>query len=603
MLGVIVWLIVAFITYAWVVRGFFSALVHLFCTVVAGAIAFGVWESLGHWLLSSAPDRGVLSFLRDAPWAIALAVPFALALGVLRFATNKLLPANARCDDALDYVGGGVCGLAAASITAGIFLLSIGFLRFGPDAMGYQPVRYTVSADGRGSIERESGFLVGLTPRFDLLTAKLYERLSLTSLRSGEPLGKWHPQFDAVPWANRMTYQGRGRNTVRRSDFDVQGWYTVGREPTDTTWAGQPLAGLMTDQWDESRQSALGLDGKKIDRGYIAGFKARLKSGAKEKQGQIIVGAGQVRLAVESVEGGEHRSLFPVAVVTNVGLEGLAPDVQRGSARFRFNGNDVFFASVGGAADAGMWFEFAVPSGFRPIGLYVKNARWEVPDAPPPQNFPTAAARDQAIEDLGGQMFDPNAAGPTTEVGTGVEVSNALGWRIQRGSQGGLEIQREGRFTYVVDGEETFRANVLRENARGLDQILLIDRFQISTDTVIVKIDVSLNQPASLLSPAVDAADPRAPLILEDVSGGRYECVGFVYSDEENVRFRYTVGKPIQGLEELTRSRVTLSRSRPQQRLQLIFRPTLGIQVRAFKIGNTLIAEWEPPIDANTLQR
>lgn len=603
MLGVIVFVIVAFITYAWVVRGFFSALVHLVCTLIAGAIAFGVWEPLALWLLSVAPDRGFQSFMRDAPWAIALAVPFALSLGILRYITNKALPANARCDDAIDYVGGGVCGLAAAAITAGIFLLSLGFLRFGPDAMGYQPVRYTTQADGRGSIERSKGLLVDMTPRFDLLTAKLYERLSLTTLRSGEPLGKWHPGFDAVPWANRMTYQGRGRNTLRAGDFDVSGWYTVGREPTDATWAGGPMLTLLTDKWDDSRQSALGLDGKKIDRGYIAGFKVRLKSGAKEKQGQIIVGAGQVRLAVESVDGTDFRTLYPVAVVTNVGLEGLSPDIQRGSARFRFNGNDVFFASVGGAADAGMWFEFAVPAGFKPIGLYIKNVRWEVPDSPAPQAFPGAAARDAAIEALGGEMFDPNAAGTTAEIGTGVEVSNSLGWRIQRGSQGALEIQREGRFTYVVDGEETYRVKELRENARGLDPILTVDRFAITTDTVIVKIDVSLNQPASLLGPSVDAADARAPLILEDASGGRYECVGFIYSDEERVRIRYSVGKPIQGLEELTRSGVTLSRSRPQQRLQLVFRPTLGIRVRAFRIGNTLIAEWEPPIDATTMQR
>lgn len=608
MLSVMVLLIVAFVTYAWVVRGFFSALVHLACTVVAGAVALGAWEPLSLWVMSLAPDRGFLSFLRDSAWAIGLAAPFAIALALLRFGTNAILPANARCEDTLDYVGGGVCGLASGVLTAGFFLLSLGYMRFAPDAMGYQPVRYTMQSEGRGSIEREPGFLVGMTPRVDLITARFYEFLSRTTLRTGEPLAKWYPDFDAAPWANRMTYLSAGRNSVRPDDFSVLGWYTVGLTPQDANpsggrFTGGPLAPLMTDLWDEQRQVSLDLNGKRVDRGYLAGFKVRLKSGAKEKQGQILVGAGQVRLVVESVEAEEFKTLHPVAVVTNMGIEGLPPDTPAASARFRYNGNDVFFASVGGAADAGMWFEFAIPSGFRPIGLYIKNVRWEVPEAPPQQTFATPAERDATIVAMGGVL--PRTEDPLAGSGdgSGVTVSNAIGWSIQRGSHGSLEIQRDGRWSYVVDGEETFDARELRESARGLDRSLLIDRFTVTPDTVVVRLDVSMRSPASLLSREADNANPDEPLVLVDTNGQAYEAIGYIYSDAERMKLRYTAGRPLRGINDLTRSGVTLSRSRPEQKLELIFRPTFGVKIAAFRIGGQVVKRFDEPIALTVPQR
>lgn len=607
LMGAFVLVIAAFVTYAWVVRGFFSALVHLACTVAAGAVAFGLWEPLGNWLLNAAGDRGMSAVLRDSAWAIALALPFALTLGILRGATNKLLPANAKCDDVVEYIGGGVCGLAAAVITLGIFMLSIGFLRFGPDALGYQPLRYTAAAKGRGSIEREPGLRVGIVPRFDVLTARLYEQLSLTSLRTGEPLGKWYPRFDDVPWANRMTYMGRSRNTLRSRERSVLGWYTIGLTPQDANPAtgqfkGGALDPLLTDEWNETGQTAVELDGEPITTGYVAGFRVQLTSGAREKQGQILVGNGQVRLVVESVSEEAYKGLHPVAVVTNMGIDGLGPDQKPASARFRYDGNEVFFSSVGGSSDANMWFEFAVPAGYRPIGLYVKNARWEVPEGPPTATYATAADRDKAVKDLGG-ILAPPSTGTAVATDFGLVPSNAIGHRIQRGSHGTLQIDREGRSSVIVNGEYNFSMAQLKESSQGVDQSLIIDRFATTDDTVVVKLDVSMNSKASLLGRVADAADPNVPLVVEDTNGQQYEAVGYVYSDSEKVKIRYTLGQPIRGLTELNQGAVMISKSRPDQRLMLIFRPTFGVKLRAFKIGSQTVAEYDPPVELAFRQR
>src|SRR5690606_10858559 len=126
-------------TYIWLTRGFFSAMINMVCVIVAGAIAMGVVEPLAYMILDKAPERGFMSLIRDASWAIGLAVPFSLSLVVLRLAVDSLLPHNTKLVGGADYAGGAVCGAVAGVITAGIMVMTIGFLRVRSDFMGYQP--------------------------------------------------------------------------------------------------------------------------------------------------------------------------------------------------------------------------------------------------------------------------------------------------------------------------------------------------------------------------------------------------------------------------------------------------------------------------------
>lgn len=83
-------LVVLLSGYVWMLRGFFSALLHLVCTVAAGAIAFGFWEVLANLLL----DQG--GALENSAWGIGLALPFALSLIPIRIVFDKLIPANVK---------------------------------------------------------------------------------------------------------------------------------------------------------------------------------------------------------------------------------------------------------------------------------------------------------------------------------------------------------------------------------------------------------------------------------------------------------------------------------------------------------------------------
>ena len=71
-LSLIVIAIIGGLTYFWLTRGFFNAFLHLLCTVMAGALAFALWEKTSYFLLGIMPSTGALAFLQGASWGIGL---------------------------------------------------------------------------------------------------------------------------------------------------------------------------------------------------------------------------------------------------------------------------------------------------------------------------------------------------------------------------------------------------------------------------------------------------------------------------------------------------------------------------------------------------
>ena len=80
--------LVALIAYWWANQGLFSAIIHLLCVIVAGAVALAFWEMLAFGLLM----RG--GFFDHYALGASLLITFALVLFILRLTPNKLVPAN-----------------------------------------------------------------------------------------------------------------------------------------------------------------------------------------------------------------------------------------------------------------------------------------------------------------------------------------------------------------------------------------------------------------------------------------------------------------------------------------------------------------------------
>ena len=87
-LNITVIAMVLLIAYWWATQGAFSAIIHLLCVIVAGALALAFWEPLTMGLLLRGTDFDVYA------WGVSLVGIFVVALLGLRLLTNKLLPAN-----------------------------------------------------------------------------------------------------------------------------------------------------------------------------------------------------------------------------------------------------------------------------------------------------------------------------------------------------------------------------------------------------------------------------------------------------------------------------------------------------------------------------
>ena len=129
--------LVALIAYWWINQGLFSAVLHFVCVVVAGALAFAVWEPLAVKMLDA-------DFASDYAWGIALLGPFSLFLFLARLACDKLVPNNLNFPQWAHYSVGGVFGAASGVLTIGMLLIGGGFIKSAKDeflAKSQKPIK------------------------------------------------------------------------------------------------------------------------------------------------------------------------------------------------------------------------------------------------------------------------------------------------------------------------------------------------------------------------------------------------------------------------------------------------------------------------------
>jgi hypothetical protein len=590
-IGVI--LFVAFVAYIWTSQGLFSALLHFMCTLIAGAIAFAVWEPLVY--------GAFMGMREDLSWTLGLAVPFLVSLGLLRVLTDKFIPGNLEVSNAANAVGGGVFGFLSAVITAGIFVISIGFLRVPANFMGYTPVAYDL---GTGNVVKGSNLWLPA----DMITTKIYEQLSTGSFSAGRSaLATRNPDIYLQAGMVRMTNQGN-RVTLKPGDLKVIGSYEVN---------GNRDA-LLTDsftfdnQTGESIEQAVnGFDGQPISGPVkIWGVAIEFLSGAREDTGQIVLGPGQVRLVADS--NGEIISANPIAVISR------ADGASVTAGRWRFDAPEVYVASVGAGASAAMTFEFLVPADAQPVDLMIKNVR--IPPsrisaiAGQPQGGFTVETRDRAIrtlELLGMEPVDPGQA--TAPISRPVQTGDSAGAAFIDGTSGdqlreagifvgpqlvtgplvkskvsGLKLDDQNQ---IISGEASVSKADLGD-ARGGAAALQIDRFLTTPDTVIVQVDVSLQKRVSPFGRALSAAERVAPLILHDTIGQVYEPIGYVYDNGRDIQIRYDPQRPLRALSEIP----TLSRTAQNDELVIVFLVSRGVSVSRMTLGNTVLAEFNPAV-------
>ncbi|MFT5424626.1 MAG: hypothetical protein ACI89L_002423 [Phycisphaerales bacterium] len=593
-LSLIVIGVVLGLTYLWLIRGFFNAFLHMVCVLVAGAIAFAAWEPVSYALLGVLPKSGTVGFLQGGAWGIGLIVPFAVSLVVLRLVVDSLIKANLTLSSAADYVGGGVCGFIASTIAVGMLVIGMGGLPLSSNFGGYQPVWFNADRSrGVGSIKLTDSLLFPA----DKLTANLYSTLSLNAFGSSQPLAKWYPELHAVGFASRMsTEDGKGRSTLQPTDFRLQSMYTVGNEKT-----GTPAGGLLVDMRDpEVPQPYADVNGESVDAGWLAGYVIRFEPGAKENgargAGPVSIGNGQIRLVVRH-DDGTTSNAFPIAAVSQ------ASAGENVYGRWRYNSDGIHIASVGGASTATMAFEFMLRPGDEPIGLFVKNVRVNLEiNEPDKVAYADVAGRDAVVTDgdilTGGKvrtstldLSEAATAGPED----GVAVSGSLGTNIRLQTiRAHFQVSDEGNL--IISGEgQLDKSDVNPQNVSGLPGNLVVKSFGAARDQQIIKVDVGQSSPSSLLGAVARRQQGDVPIRLIDDNGTEYDAVGYLYRDDQIWYGRYTPASPLNGLNDIDTP--SLTNSRDDQSLELIFVVSQSIQIEHFAIGDKVIVTYSPAIE------
>lgn len=589
--------LVLLIAYMWSIRGFFSAFLHMVAVIVAGAFAFGLWEPASLWLLSVAPDKGILMSIGGNAWAIGLVVPFIVSLVVIRVVMDKLILGNVAQTTMANYIGGGACGLVTGILTVGILVIALGGLRYTDSTMGmgYRPVYYTDDrAAGGGSLVYEDSLWLPA----DKITGKFYSHLSRGAFFAPEPLSKWHPEPHIEGPASRLTYaDGNAKNTARPSEVILKGLYTVGTKPD--TAATELL------RYEGGEQKYTDLHGERVSTGQVYGVKFELAASAKETTSQHMISPGQLRLLVQPINdpSAPSRNIFPIALIS----QGDGADANS-YGRWRFEAEGVHVSSVGAGASQSMAAEFLVPSGYKPIAMYVKGVRLRL-DAESLNSatkFATPGMRDAQVN--AGTILQSRKASdldrsnaftfPAASIGrAGSDEMVAINSRI--GSFGREAFQQSQKRNLSIDDKKDIVSGTgtwtPEEVSKGRDipQNMRVDTFAVPDGTVMVQVNVSTTTQAALTGPVGSVADPNDPYFLIDAQGTPYQAVGFIYRDRERFDIRYTPGQPLRGLEDIDTPGLTTVRD--DQRLVLLFLISKDVDLTTFAIGDKVVFDLDEP--------
>ncbi|MBX3355000.1 MAG: hypothetical protein KF724_04805 [Phycisphaeraceae bacterium] len=145
MLSILVVAIVGLIAYWWANQGATSALLHFLCVLVAGTIAFSLWE----WVTVTFFLRGVR--FDEYAWGVTLVGIFVVVLFILRLAADKLVPKEVRPNAAVNTVFGAIFGLGAGVLSVGIVLTGWGFVQASTEILGYGGFRRSQESSGQPS--------------------------------------------------------------------------------------------------------------------------------------------------------------------------------------------------------------------------------------------------------------------------------------------------------------------------------------------------------------------------------------------------------------------------------------------------------------------
>lgn len=325
-------------------QGFFSAILAFASTLVAGAVAFALWEPI-YYLAFTAFDK---NWGYDIGWGVTLILTFAIVRLLLQTLTDKACPANVFFSENVNWVGSGAVGLMTGILTAGMLIIGVQYIH-GPDRiLGYRGWKL----DSDATVVRDDKLWVPV----DEIVEFIYTQGSKGAMYSSNPMAEWQPRLAQQASLFRTSYgDGASRMGMRPEGMAAKRLIHV---TVDDPAAVFPLLpGVVDPQTD-----------RKLLNGDIYVISVEINNAAGDKDGKIRLSKGQVSL-IAKLPDGEFYPIYPHA------FYGKFDQARPEEYRFEFEVGDDYASSVGVGAEIKLSFEFALPSGSTLHHLMIRNAR------------------------------------------------------------------------------------------------------------------------------------------------------------------------------------------------------------------------------------
>lgn len=550
MLSLVIILFLAFMAYWWAGQGFFSALLHLLVTLVAGALAFALWEPL---------TVGFLLYRMPAyAWGVGLLAPFILLLIGLRVAMDNLVPANVQCKTIVNYICGGTCGVLAGIICSGMVLLGIGFLPLSADIMGYQP--YVLQANGQVVPNPDSS----LWPPVDRYTASLYRGLSGGAFYSGQPMAVKTPELASLAAIHRMRIDNNASTSASPAAVKVNGLYAI---PTPPIQVPGDVNRMLPPSINEIGQQLVVVD---------LGFS--LVAGTYDSDRTLRLDPQHIRLITsKSVLGEDVVTMHPPLAFSHPPNTLVSePD---GRQITLFNSDRV--QAHGTTQQDNLGFVFVIPSDQTIRSIMVRRLRLKLPEpqADPLQLVqmlgtpPMETALGLDPEDPTGQ---PGAVeGPTAGAqAVKVDVTDALPMWISKNVATAFDYDGDA----ILSGQSEVRPVV----GGFVSNATKANRIKVPGHQVCVRVQISAQKAQSLFGAARASAAQVQGIYLQDDSGEKWFPVAYVVHSTNNIQRIMVGSSPIQSAKELPIADMSSS-----QQLYLYFPIKRGIKITAVHISES----------------
>lgn len=309
--------LVGLIAYWWANQGLFSALLHLLCVFVAGAITLAFWEPLATMTMTGGGWD-------NYAWGVTFLGLFSITLFVLRLLMDKLVPSNVNVPHWASLTFGGAAGAAAGVITIGMFTIGAGFIQSHVELLGY---RGTARSKTSGKVED----LQKLWLPFNQWTSDLYSAVSIGSMSSGRPLARYNPELWRQSTLIRDTFRnGKGQLALAPDAATVRS--------------------LQADQKNGRYAVQVAFSPEARDHGE-----------------QLTLASSQIRMIGREPSG--TKVYYPDAWQ------------QPHSGRHLFDDVTHYASSLSGQGTLDAVFEFQTSRDFAPEFIQIRNTRYRLPDA------------------------------------------------------------------------------------------------------------------------------------------------------------------------------------------------------------------------------